>query len=91
MTQAALALAAGVPQSTVARIESDRVDPRVATLDRLLRACRHRLGVDSNWAEGVDVSLIDLMLEMSPSDRSAYGHASSVNLARSLDVPAEGH
>jgi len=82
---------AGVPQSTVGRIESGRVDPRVATLDRLLRACGHRLGADSNWAEGVDLSMIDLMLSMDSSERLAYGQASSTNLAEHLGVNAERH
>lgn len=91
MTQAELADKAGVPQSTVGRIESGATVPRVDTLDRLLRACGHRLNADRDWSGGVDVSMIDMMLAMDPGERAAYGQASSENLAQALDVGPESH
>ncbi|MGA9159830.1 MAG: helix-turn-helix transcriptional regulator, partial [Actinomycetota bacterium] len=39
LTQRALALRAGIPQPTIARIEARTVVPRIDTLDRLLSAC----------------------------------------------------
>ncbi|HEU0190412.1 MAG TPA: nucleotidyltransferase domain-containing protein [Mycobacterium sp.] len=43
MSQRNLAQAAGVPQSTVANVESDRQQPSVAMLERLLAAAGFRL------------------------------------------------
>lgn len=91
LTQAQLAARAGVPQSTVGRIESGATIPRVDTLDTLLRACGHRLNADRDWSGGVDLSLIDMMLSMNTSERAAYGQASSENLAKALNVSAKGH
>ena len=38
MSQQALAKRAGVPQSTISRIEQDRQDPNVSTLQKIMRA-----------------------------------------------------
>lgn len=46
MTQHELALAAGVPQPSIARIERGTVNPRTATLITILRATGHRLTVE---------------------------------------------
>jgi predicted transcriptional regulator len=43
LTQRELAAIAGFAQSTVARIESGAIDPRVSTLDELLRSCGEEL------------------------------------------------
>lgn len=45
LTQRGLAAGAGVPQSTVARIESGQMMPRVDTFDRLLRVADKRVAV----------------------------------------------
>jgi transcriptional regulator with XRE-family HTH domain len=45
LSQRELAQAAGMPQSTVARIEAERMTPRVDCLDRLLRATGCQLAV----------------------------------------------
>jgi transcriptional regulator with XRE-family HTH domain len=69
LTQRALAEKSGVPQSTVARIESGAIDPRVGTLTRLLHACSFDLEVEPRLGEGVDRSLIRQTLGKSPSQR----------------------
>jgi predicted transcriptional regulator len=79
-TQRTLAVRAGVPQSTVGRIEAGLVDPRASTLDRLLRACGLELGVVNRLGEGIDRTQIRECLRMSPSERlsrltsAAAGH-----------------
>lgn len=71
LTQRQLAAKVGIPQETIARIESGRVDPRVGTLDRLLEGCgfgfEHlpRLGI------GIDRTHINALLDLSPSERLA--------------------
>jgi transcriptional regulator with XRE-family HTH domain len=69
LTQRALAGLAGVPQPTVARIESRAVTPRVDTLDRLLAVCGLTLVVAPRPGAGVDRSTIRALLELSPTER----------------------
>lgn len=56
-------------QSVIARIESGAADVRVATLDRLLRACDAELGLRVLPGRGVDRSLIRWMLARTPAER----------------------
>lgn len=58
LTQRALAEQTGVPQSTIGRIESGAVMPRVDTLDGLLKACDENLEAMPLLGVGVDRSLI---------------------------------
>jgi hypothetical protein len=69
LTQRALARLAGVPQPTVARIESGAVVPRVDTLDRLLRWCGRELATAPRAGTGVDRSQIVEILRLSPRER----------------------
>lgn len=69
LSQRALARAAGVPQPTVARIESRAVVPRVDTLDRLLAACGRELTTSERAGRGVDRSQIAELLAVSPRRR----------------------
>jgi transcriptional regulator with XRE-family HTH domain len=69
MTQRQLAVAAGVPQPTVARIESGTVSPRADTLARLLAATGHELSYESRLGEGVDRTAIRERLRMTPAQR----------------------
>lgn len=69
LSQRKLAGRAGVPQSTVARIESGTVDPAVSTLDRLLRACGEQLEAMPVIGAQVDRTLIADQLERSPRNR----------------------
>jgi predicted transcriptional regulator len=71
LSQRELAQRSGVPQSTVGRIESGAVDPRISTLDRLLRTCEFDLEVEPLLGIGVDRSQIREMLGLSPSERLA--------------------
>jgi predicted transcriptional regulator len=71
LSQRQLADKSGIPQSTIGRIEAGRVDPRVGTLSRLIRACGFDLEVEPLLGEGVDRSLISGLLAMSPTERIA--------------------
>lgn len=69
LSQRALAAAAEVPQSTVARIELGTMSPRVDTLERLLRAAGKTLSAQPRLGAGVDRSLIREFLRMTPGQR----------------------
>ena len=69
LTQAELARRAGVPQSTVAKIERGRRDPSLSTLERLVRAAGLELRVQLAPRDDHDLQLIDLMLELTPEQR----------------------
>ena len=60
-----------MPQPAIARIESGRVSPRVATLNRLLAAAGHALEVAPAIGVGVDRSLIREALSRTPEERLA--------------------
>ena len=70
LSQRALALVAGVPQPTVARIESGAVTPRVDTLDRLLRACGKDLELVERAGTGLDRTMIRERLRLSVARRA---------------------
>lgn len=69
LSQRALAEAAGIPQSTVARIELGSLSPRTDTLERLLRAAGQTLTIEPRLGIGVDRSLIQEFLKRSPGQR----------------------
>jgi transcriptional regulator with XRE-family HTH domain len=69
LTQRELAQRTGVPQSTIGRIESGAVDPRVGTLTTLLRACGFDLEVAPLLGQGVDRSQVREHLEATPLER----------------------
>jgi predicted transcriptional regulator len=69
MTQRELAAAAGVPQPTVARIESGAVSPRTDTLGRLLKAAGHEIHVEPALGKGIDRTLIRDRLRLTPAER----------------------
>jgi transcriptional regulator with XRE-family HTH domain len=70
MSQRALAVAAGIPQSTVARIELGRLAPRVDTLERLLQTAGGSLAVEPMLGVGVDRSKIRELLRLTPGERA---------------------
>lgn len=80
LTQRALGERVGMPQSTVARIELGLMDPRVGTLERLLRACGMALEVEPVLGEGVDRSQIAELLKLSPEERLRTFVASANNV-----------
>ena len=69
LTQRQLAARAGVPQPTVARIESGVVSPRLETVDRLLAHCGVRLVVEQRSGQGVDRTGIRELLQLTPTER----------------------
>ncbi|HVM02290.1 MAG TPA: helix-turn-helix transcriptional regulator [Acidimicrobiales bacterium] len=69
LTQRQLAAATGVSQPTIARIERGLETPRVDTLDRLLRACGDALEAVPLAGVGVDRSVINGLLHLSPAER----------------------
>jgi transcriptional regulator with XRE-family HTH domain len=69
MTQRALAERAGVPQPTIAAIESGAQDPRFRTLERLVRACGHDLDIWRHGGEGEDRTLFRANLRLTPAER----------------------
>jgi predicted transcriptional regulator len=76
LSQRDLARRAGVAQSTVARIERGVMDPRVSTLDALLRACDDELRTVRRTDRDVDRSLIRAQLALPPGARiRAIGNA----------------
>jgi transcriptional regulator with XRE-family HTH domain len=69
LTQRQLAERAGVPQSTIGRIESGATDPRLSTLRHLLRTCGFDLEVEPVLGIGVDRSQIRECLAQPPQMR----------------------
>jgi predicted transcriptional regulator len=69
LTQRGLADKAGVPQSQIAKIESGAVVPRVDTLDRLLEVCGEGLESLPRLGIGVDRTLAQELLKLTPAER----------------------
>lgn len=69
MSQRVLAKRAGVPQASVSRIERGVVSPSVDMLERLLAECGLEIDVAPKAGEGVDRTLIDEQLKLSPRTR----------------------
>ncbi len=63
LTQRELATRAGVPQPTIARIESGRQMPRADTLDKLLKACGWELDM-TRRGEGEDLEVLSALQDM---------------------------
>ena len=70
LTQRELAKKSRIPQPTIAAIETGRQEPRHATLERLLRACGFQLEIFPKLGDGIDRTLINEMLELSPAERA---------------------
>jgi transcriptional regulator with XRE-family HTH domain len=66
-----------VPQSAIARIERGQQVPRADTLERLLKACGFEMRLGPVRGDGVDMSLIEHWLGLTPAERAegaaAYG------------------
>lgn len=71
LTQRALAARSGVPQPTIAAIESGAQDPRYRTLDRLIRACSQELDLIAAEGAGIDRTQFRTTLRLSPAGRLA--------------------
>jgi transcriptional regulator with XRE-family HTH domain len=80
LTQAQLAARAGMPQSSIARLESPDSNPTVTTLERVLAAADSGLTVKPAALPGVDETLIDRNLRLTPAERFAAFRRSNANL-----------
>jgi predicted transcriptional regulator len=69
LSQRELADRAGVPQSTVARIERGVIDPRWSTVVRIIDACDEELVVTPRPGKGVDRTVIRELLKLTPRQR----------------------
>ncbi len=81
LTQRALAEKAGVAQSVVGRIESSRVDPTVTTLSKLLRACETTLEALPGSGDGIDVTGMRELLQLTPAELVDSARADARGLA----------
>ena len=79
LSQRELSRRIGVPQSAIAMIERGLQVPRADTLERLLQACGFELRLGPRRGAGVDRTLVDHWLKLSPAERAAgamdYGQA----------------
>ncbi|HET7443949.1 MAG TPA: helix-turn-helix transcriptional regulator [Solirubrobacterales bacterium] len=74
VSQAQLAIRAGTRQSAISRIESGRVSPTFETLHSLLDLLGEELAISSERPDtGIDLSLNERNLRLSPSDRVRQG------------------
>lgn len=87
MSQRALAARAGVPQSTVARIELGAVAPRADTLEKLLFAAGRELATDRQLGIGIDRGQIRQLLGLTPRQRLELAARDAAHLRR-LDTAA---
>jgi transcriptional regulator with XRE-family HTH domain len=72
LTQRDLARRAGVPQSTVGRIESGSIQARAKTAEKLLAALGFEFAIEPRAGAGIDRTLIRRMFALSPRQRVEY-------------------
>ena len=76
VSQRGLAVRAGTTQSAISRIERDRVSPSIETLRELLLLLGEDLEIASRARDwGIDRTLVDERLALSPAQRIDYGLA----------------
>ena len=91
LTQADLAKRLAISQASVAQLERADSNPRLATLDRVLRAAGFELVVTTRPRKsGVDESLIRHQLELEPAER-VRGLEAMYEQARELTSAGEKH
>lgn len=86
MSQRALARKAGVPHSTVARIELGRLAPRADTLERLLRAAGSTLSTEPTLGEGIDRTQIRELLGLTTSQRARLANSDEAAAVQGRDA-----
>jgi predicted transcriptional regulator len=89
LSQRELAARAGVPQSTVARIESGTIEPRSSTIDRILSSMGYAVTLEPRVTGDVDRSLIRRFLRLTPAQRIEYS-VSGGRLTRQLRAGLKG-
>jgi transcriptional regulator with XRE-family HTH domain len=88
VSQKQLAMRASTTQSAISRIERDRVSPSVETLRELLYLLGEDLElVASKRDSGIDATLIDQRLRVSPTERLDYGMAFANQVIASSPLP----
>jgi transcriptional regulator with XRE-family HTH domain len=91
LTQADLAKRLAISQAAVAQLERADANPRLATLDRALRAAGFELVVTTRPRNSaVDDSLIRQQLELDPTER-VHGLEAMYEQARKLTAAGEEH
>jgi transcriptional regulator with XRE-family HTH domain len=80
MSQRGLARAAGVPHSTVARIELGLLSPRTDTVEKLLRAAGATLSIETQLGVGIDRTQIRELLKLTPRERAQLAAADAAGL-----------
>jgi transcriptional regulator with XRE-family HTH domain len=91
LTQADLAKRLAISQAAVAQLERADSNPRLATLDRALRAAGFELVVGTRPRKSaVDESLIRQQLELDPAER-VHGLEAMYEQARELTTAGEAH
>jgi transcriptional regulator with XRE-family HTH domain len=81
LSQRELGRLAGIPQSTVARIELGTLSPRTDTFDRLLRAAGQTLSVEPLLGIGIDRTQIRELLRLTPEQRLRLAQGDARSLA----------
>jgi len=81
LSQRELGRLAGVPQSTVARIELGAISPRTDTLEGLLRAAGQTLTTEPRLGIGIDRSQIRELLRLTPEQRLRLAESGARALA----------
>lgn len=81
LTQAQLAARLGLTQPTIAALERPGSNPRLATLERALRATGHELRSTARPLPGIDETQIAERLRLSPAERLQTFRASQANLS----------
>jgi transcriptional regulator with XRE-family HTH domain len=70
LSQQALASRLGTTQSAIAGLESDRSSPRVATVERALRACGQELSLTARELKSsIDETMVFENLKLTPEQR----------------------
>lgn len=91
LTQADLAERLAISQAAVARLERVDSNPRLATLDRALRAVGFEMVVTTRpRRSAIDESLIRQQLELDPAER-VHGLEAMYEQARKLSAAGEKH
>lgn len=84
LTQRGLARRSGIPQPTIAAIETGRQDPRLETMRSLVRACGREVAVLLRPGQGVDRTQLRELLRLTPGQRLRLAAADARGLERLL-------
>jgi transcriptional regulator with XRE-family HTH domain len=88
VSQEQLAIRAGTTQSSISRIEKDRISPTVQTLAELLYLLGEDLKLVAEKRDaGIDPTLIDERLRMTDEERLEYGRAFADQVIQMSPLP----